>query len=283
MSAADGSPRRSPDFIVDGQPASQNVPAAEGLSADLDAAFRRHRFLLRQRLLTISEKYDVWDDQGQAILYMERPAHFFRNLGALLAGLVTWLVIFGLVVSLSAPLPESLAALLIVLGLVVSTVGAVWVSLGLCKKRHVTIYRDRTKQEPLLKVLQVKRFEFPTATYLLRDVQGDIALFRKNFLFDIIRKRWDCLTPAGVLICRAKEDSLGNALLRRFVCGTFFGLLRINFIITWGDSDRVIGEFNRKFTLFDRYILDMSADPNGQLDRRIALALGVLLDTGERR
>ena len=63
----------------------------------------------------------------------------------------------------------------------------------------------------------------------------------------------------------------------------FFGLLRTNFIIVQGDSDRVIGEFNRNFTILDRYVLDMSADQQHILDRRIAIAIGIILDTGERR
>ena len=54
-----------------------------------------------------------------------------------------------------------------------------------------------------------------------------------------------------------------------------------------GQSERkvteVFGEFNRKFTLFDRYVLDLSADADRTFDRRIALAVGVMLDTGERR
>jgi hypothetical protein len=45
----------------------------------------------------------------------------------------------------------------------------------------------------------------------------------------------------------------------------------------------VIGEFNRKFSLFDKYVLDMSADRSLELDRRMAVALAVMLDTGERR
>jgi hypothetical protein len=44
-----------------------------------------------------------------------------------------------------------------------------------------------------------------------------------------------------------------------------------------------LGEFNRKFTLFDRYVLDMTADTSRAIDRRIALALGVMLDACERR
>jgi hypothetical protein len=62
-----------------------------------------------------------------------------------------------------------------------------------------------------------------------------------------------------------------------------FGLLRTNFIILRPDSEDVIGEFKRKFTILDRYVLDMTGDPQRLMDRRVALALGVMLDTAERR
>ena len=66
------------------------------------------------------------------------------------------------------------------------------------------------------------------------------------------------------------------------VLGPLFGLLRTNFLLVGADG-AVLGEFNRKFTLLDRYVLDLTADPERLLDRRVALALGVMLDTGERR
>ena len=45
----------------------------------------------------------------------------------------------------------------------------------------------------------------------------------------------------------------------------------------------MIGEFRRKMTILDRYALDLTADRARAFDRRIAVALGVMLDTGERR
>jgi len=54
-------------------------------------------------------------------------------------------------------------------------------------------------------------------------------------------------------------------------------------VLVRGEHAEVFGEFNRKFTLLDRYVLDLSADPARTFDRRVALALGVMLDTGERR
>jgi len=88
--------------------------------------------------------------------------------------------------------------------------------------------------------------------------------------------------PDKRLLFIAKEDSVILSLLRRFL-GPLFGLLRTNFIILRPDSEEVIGEFKRKFTILDRYVLDMSGDPQRLMDRRVALALGVMLDTGERR
>ena len=86
----------------------------------------------------------------------------------------------------------------------------------------------------------------------------------------------------GQTLFVAKEDSVILSLLRRLI-GPLFGLLRTNFIILRGESDDVVGEFNRKLTILDRYVLDMRADTGKSLDRRVALALGVMLDTGERR
>jgi hypothetical protein len=79
----------------------------------------------------------------------------------------------------------------------------------------------------------------------------------------------------------AREDSIILSLLRRLL-GPLFGLLRTNYIILDAD-ERLVGEFNRKLTLLDRYVLDLSHDRVRSLDRRIAVGLGVMLDTGERR
>jgi uncharacterized protein YxjI len=148
-------------------------------------------------------------------------------------------------------------------------------------KRHVTFYRDEHKNEVLLEVEQDKQFQFLEATFTVRDPQGRVlAKLRKNNLFDFLRKRWYCDDLAGRRLCIIKEDSILLSLLRR-VLGPLFGILRTNFVFVRGE--RVIGEFNRKMTLLDQYVLDLTADSGHTLDRRIALAAGVMLDTGERR
>ncbi len=69
-----------------GRPA--RAPSVAVAAAAGDPAFDRDTFLLRQQMLKISEKYDVCDEQGNKIIFVERPAHFLRNLGAVLVAVV---------------------------------------------------------------------------------------------------------------------------------------------------------------------------------------------------
>ena len=249
-----------------------------------DSLFNRDIFLLRQKHLAINQKYQVSDEQGNAILYVERPTYFFRTLLALLVAWVAMMAVYvlGMAVA-SAGVQRGDVGGLGVLVILAAPIAFVVVAMALSKRRHVTFYRDESKTQKMFDVLQDKKVQFPMRTYTVRDASGTpLATFKKNYLYNIVRKRWEMRSPNGSIICVAKEDSIILSLLRR-VLGPLFGLLRTNFIITRGESDMVVGEFKRKFTILDRYVLDLSTDRRRDLDRRLGLALGVMLDTGERR
>lgn len=251
-----------------------------------DPVFSRDRFLLRQKHFAISEKYFVWDDQGQTIMYVVRPAHLFRNLLAALGGLATIILLAALFITgataLNSIIGDEGSAVVCIVGILAAAVGGIWVGVILSKKRHVKFYRDDSQQELLMEVQQDQKFTFLNATYTVNDSGGrNLGKLHKNYLFNLFRKRWNCQGADGNLICMAKEDSIVLSLLRRLL-GSFFGLLRANYIII-DPQERLLGEFNRKMTLLDRYVLDMTHDRTRCMDRRLALALGVMLDTGERR
>jgi uncharacterized protein YxjI len=249
-----------------------------------DPAFDRDVFLLRQQMLKISEKYDVGDEQGNKLIFVERPAHLLRNLGAVLATVAILIAGIGALAALpSSKTGSPVIAWLVVIGMLVVIAGAVAAGIAISAKRHVTFYRDQSKREKLLDILQDKKFQPITMTYTVRDARGrTLARLGKNWLFNMIRKRWYVWAPNGKLLFLAKEDSVILSLLRRFL-GPLFGILRTNFIFLPAGTEDVIGEFKRKFTILDRYVLDMTSDPQHLMDRRIAIALGVMLDTGERR
>jgi uncharacterized protein YxjI/DNA-directed RNA polymerase subunit RPC12/RpoP len=249
--------------------------------------FDYDRFLINQKRVSISEKYYVFDDRQNPILFIERPAHLLKNLFALMVGLVFAMV--GTVVclipvaALDNPQTRWIGWVAFLIGLPLMVAATIALLIWLLPKRHVYIYTDDSKTHLLLEVLQDQKVSFIRATYTIRDPQeGTLGQFRKNYLYNIFRKRWDVFRPDGSPLVVAREDSLILSLLRRFL-GPMLGLLRTNFVFYRPNTETIIGEFNRKATLFDRYVLDMSADRSHELDRRLAVALGVLLDTGESR
>jgi len=251
-------------------------------AGDVDLGFDRDVFLLRERLLSISSKYEVQAADGAPILYVERPTFLLRAVLAYAAGTLASMVMIVWLSTLVRSVGEEIGGLLIIGALVLVPGTFVVVSTSLRPRRHVTVYRNESRAEIVLRVLQDQRFAVLTRTYTVVTTAGEaLARLRKRYIHNVIRKRWYVETPAGTVFALAIEDSIVLSLLRR-VLGSLFGLLRTNFVLTYPDGT-VLGEFNRKFTILDRYVLDLTGDPQRHLDRRIALALGIMLDTGERR
>jgi hypothetical protein len=254
---------------------------------DGDPAFARETFLLHERHLGVSEKYSVLDKDGAPLLFVERPNHPFLNVLALFGGLAGGLLhfFFFVVAGLAAKragLDTVARGLLLLWTFFGSGLAAAAGAQLLFKKRHITVYRDDSRAEVLLRITQDTRLQLLTASYTVAGPGGEpLAVIFKKRLRNILRKRWYGLGPAGPLFV-AEEDSPILSLLRRMVLG-FLGLMHTDFIIRSPQDGRVLGEFNRGLTLQDRYVLDLTPDSLRALDRRAALALGVLLDTGEGR
>ena len=237
----------------------------------LDPVFDRDIFLLNQRVLTIASQYEVWAPDGTPVLYVERPTYVVRTM-------LAYGVAFVAAAALLATIDE-----VPVLSVLLAAVVFMVVSMSARPLRHVTVYRDDSRAAMLLRIVQNERIALFTRSYSVRLPDGTpLARLRKHYLHNLLRKRWYAETPGGEILAVAREDSIVLSLLRR-VLGTLFGVLRTNFVIQRPHGGDVIGEFNRKFTLRDRYVLDMTGDPDQTLDRRIAFALGVMLDSGERR
>lgn len=275
----------APEFCQPAEERPKPAPEAppDKNSPALDPVFVRDTFLLRQKHLAINEKYAVWDKTGMALLFVERPAHLLRNILALLAAAAASIAVFTLTGFTYEILPESLRGVYVTFGILlgIATIFAVYVALE--QKRHVEFYRDERRGEKLLRIIQDTKMQLVNATYTVTDAAGNsIGTFSKNYLWDIILKRWECRDPHGKLLFKVREDSIIKAILRRLL-GTLLGLLRVDFVFCHPTSGEEIGRFNRSFTLLDRYVLDMGNDRAQRIDRRLALAMGVMLDTGEKR
>lgn len=268
--------------------ASGQAPGLGGALSPLsqaDPLFDRDLFLLNQKALAINEKYYVADEHGKNVAFIERPRDFLRNIGAVFAMFAIFALsaVGGIQLAGRFPRDSAVGTAIGFLGIFGGFALGLYALAKLVSRRHTTIYRDDSKQEKVLVVEQEKAMQWLKATFTVRDARGKaIGRFRKNYLYDIVRKRWDVLDGRGKLVCVAREDSLILAFLRRFM-GPMYGMLRTNFVLLRPIDEKVYGEFQRKLTILDRYALDLREDKQRELDRRLALALGVMLDTGERR
>src|SRR2546428_2265140 len=126
------------------------VPAT-AVKPQADPVFDRDVFLLRQQLLRISEKYDVADEQGKKIVFVERPAHLLRNVGALLAGLVAAGVVgvgFGTLADMAKG--TAFEDVLVALAPIGAIVALIAVGVGLSAKRPVPSYAAHSNAATLL-------------------------------------------------------------------------------------------------------------------------------------
>lgn len=247
--------------------------------------FAGDKFGLKQKILALSPKYFVCDANGNEVLFVHRPVHTVQSLVAVFGALGAAVVVGGAIGFVASLLPSPVNGIMGVFAALCAVAALIAVGIVLSPKRHVTFYESEQKRQVLLTVLQDQKAAFIRGTFTVQDANGvTIARFAKNHLYDFFRKRWQVYLgndeqPSFL----ALEDSIVKAIARRLF-GPLYGLLRTQFIVTRADDENyAIGEFNRQFTLFDRYTLDLANDRERTLDRRIAVALGVMLDTGERR
>lgn len=276
-----GCPKCGGPVAVPALPPRPPVKEQEG-----DQAFAHDVFLLNQDHLAVNEVYHVTGKDTKPLMFAERPVYVLMNIlaaaGGILAGIANVILagtLYSMAKKAGLPLPALMAlGLWSKLGTVVVVAA---VTMFLVRKRNITVYRDDTRAKVLLRVTQDFRVPLLTSSYTVTDQDGrPLGRFMKKRPRNIFRKRWYGFGPDGKLVLVAREDSMVLSALRRAMFG-FFGFLHTDFVI-YG-LNGVLGEFNRRMTLQDRYVLDLGADPLRSLDRRLAVALGVLLDTGEGR
>lgn len=199
----------------------------------------RDSFLVKQKHLSWGKsKYHVYDDDGAALFYVERPVKPFR-------------------------------------------------------RADITIYHDDSAAAPVLILRQDHGYAAIKREYTLIDAStGEpIARLSRHNIKSWFRRAWNISHPDGQAIAAAREDTAWLAAVRRIVewipyAGILMGFVRTNFQIYAIDaagSEVRVGAFNRKLSFGDKYKLDLSEDQERSLDRRTALALGIMLDTGEAR
>jgi uncharacterized protein YxjI len=153
-------------------------------------------------------------------------------------------------------------------------------------KEDIRFYVDESESQQLFRIKARALLDTGGSRYDVTAADGTaIGVLHHQFGKSLLRSTWALQDPAGNEVALARERNPVTAVLRRAIdfVGDFGALVPIpyNFDILAGEQ--VIGKMDRKFQLRDRYVLDLSGDTAKVLDRRLAVALAIGLDTLQNR
>jgi len=153
-------------------------------------------------------------------------------------------------------------------------------------KEDIRFFADDTKEVEVMRIKARQRFD-PRARYDVTDENGGkIGEIQKLFRQSLLRSTYAIYDAGGQEVARATEANLLTALLRRVTdfipyVGEF---LPIPYDFHFLSGESVIGvNRRRRMQLRDVYDIDMSADTERVLDRRLVLAITVGMDALQAR
>ena len=147
-------------------------------------------------------------------------------------------------------------------------------------REDIRVYADENKTQEVLSIKARQIVDF-SAAYDVVDtaLNQKVGALRRKGLRSILRDEWEVLDANDNVKGLLFEDSMGLALLRRLLLGSW---LPQNYDITFGETR--VADLKQNFNLF-RYELnlDFTMDTGHLLDRRLGIAAGILLAAVEGR
>ena len=147
-------------------------------------------------------------------------------------------------------------------------------------REDIRVYSDENKTEEVLSIKARQIIDFSAAYDVVDTAMNQkVGTLRRKGWSSILRDEWQILDANDNQIGVLFEDSMGLAMLRRFLLGS---LLPQNYDIAIGEQR--VADLKQNFNLF-RYELniDLSMNIGKLLDPRMGIAAGILLAAAEGR
>jgi hypothetical protein len=153
-------------------------------------------------------------------------------------------------------------------------------------REDIRFFADEGEQQELFRIKARSVLDTGGSRYdVLAADSTPVGRLDHLFKQSLLRSTWRILDAAEQEVAVAREKSQVLAIARRlvdFVPNGEWVPIPYNFVLA--DADRELGHFTRKFlSVRDRYVLDLSGDPDRRVDRRLAIALGIALDALQNR
>ena len=153
-------------------------------------------------------------------------------------------------------------------------------------KEDIRFFADEDETTELFRIKARRMLEIG-GNYDVTTPDGQrIGVLQKVFGRSLFRSTWRILDAQENVLASGQERSLFLAVARRLIdfvpyVGEYIPI-PYNFELNDPEGKR-IGGMDRKFQIRDKYLLDLSEDRERALDRRLAIALAIGLDTLQNR
>jgi uncharacterized protein YxjI len=140
-------------------------------------------------------------------------------------------------------------------------------------REDIRVYSDEAKTNQMLAIRTQQILDISPTYDILEMPSGEKAgSLKRKGLRSILRDEWEIYDPNGLMIGKVEEDSTVLAILRRFLTNLI--PQKYQFVV----GGQVVGTFQQQFNPFlYRATMDLTSDTGRRLDRRLALAAGILL------
>jgi len=151
-------------------------------------------------------------------------------------------------------------------------------------KEDIRFYADEAETNELFRIAARSVFDIGGARYDVFAGSEKLGVLEHQFKASLLRSTWRVRGGDDTELMIARERSMPLAIARRLVDFVPYGeWVPIPYNFDFVVDGRVAGTMNRKFQLRDRYVLDLGGDTERRVDRRLALALVIGLDTLQNR
>ena len=112
-------------------------------------------------------------------------------------------------------------------------------------KEDIRVYADEAKTQEVLAIKARQIMDFSAAYDVFDSAAGQkVGTLRRKGLASILRDEWEVLDVNGNVLGKLFEDSMGLALLRRFLSN----LIPQNYDMTFGETR--VGDYKQNFNPF---------------------------------
>ena len=153
-------------------------------------------------------------------------------------------------------------------------------------KEDIRFFADEEETEEVFRIKARRMLEIG-GNYDVTTPDGQrIGVLQKVFGRSLFRSTWRILDAQENVLAIGQERSLFLAIARRLIDYLPYvgGYIPIPYNFELNDPEgKRMGGMDRKFQIRDKYLLDLSDDHDRRIDRRLAVALAVGLDTLQNR